>query len=328
MNSLSQVIEALKAAKSVAIISHVNPEADTLGSALAAYFILRDLGKEVAIYNADPVPKRLLLLPGAKEVIHSDRIARRFDVYLVLDTSDPERTGGLLDGLPPQSLVINIDHHMTNTHFGSLNWVDEMASSVGEMVYQLFKEMKAPISAEAATNLYAAIHTDTGSFRFSNTTSSSLRAAAELIELGAKAEEVAEQLYEQQDVRVVRFLGKLLAGMEQSEDGAIAYLVVRHSDLEAAGIGAEETEGFINYPRSLKGVKVALVFNEVSPGVVKVSFRSKGQVDVAKIAGIFQGGGHRNAAGCTTSGSLAEVMEKVLAEVRSTLHAGGWVHCG
>ena len=303
----------------MAVISHVSPEADTLGSALAAYLILRGVGKEVALFNADPIPQRYLFLPGAKEIVRCDRIPRPFEIYLVVDSSDRERAGGLLQGLPPWSLVINIDHHQSNERFGGLNWIEEAASSTGEMVFRLFKEMGVPISPGAATNLYAAILTDTGSFRFSNTTPSALRAAAELIELGADAVEVANQLYDQQDLRSLRLLGKVLSEMAVSENGAVAYIVIRRADLEAAGVGIEETEGFINYPRSLKGVRVALAFKEMAEDVVKVGLRSKGPVDVAQIASVFQGGGHKNAAGCLLSGDLEQVKERVLAEVRGAL---------
>lgn len=318
-DSFSRIVEALKAARSAAIISHVSPEGDTLGSALAAYLVLKDLGKDVAIYNADPIPPRFLFLPGAKEIIRASHIPRPFDLYLVVDASDPQRTGGLLEDLPPNALVINIDHHGSNERFGALNWIEETASSTGEMMFKLFKAMGAPISPGVATNLYTAIHTDTGSFRFLNTTPSALRVAAELLELGAGAKEVIEGLYEQWDLATLRLLGKFLLEIELCEDGAIAYLVIRSSDLEAAGIGMEETDGFVNYPRSLKGVKVALTFKELSPGLVKVSLRSKGEVDVSQIASAFQGGGHPNAAGCLLAGELEEAQEKVLAEVRKAL---------
>lgn len=318
-NSLPEIIQALRRGRSVAVISHISPEADTLGSALAAYFILRKAGKEVALFNADPIPRRYLFLPGAKEIVRCDRIPRPFEIYLVVDSSDRERAGGLLQDLPPRSLVINIDHHPSNKDFGDLNWVEASASSTGEMVFQLFKGMGVPIPPEAATNLYAAILTDTGSFRFSNTTPSALRAAAELIELGADPQEVANQLYDQEDPKNLRFLGKVLSEMVVSEDGAVAYIVIRRADLEAAGVGMEETEGFINYPMSLKRVRVALAFKEMAEDVIKVSLRSKDLVDVAQIASLFQGGGHKKAAGCLLSGDLREVKERVLAEVRNAL---------
>ncbi|MBI3988548.1 MAG: bifunctional oligoribonuclease/PAP phosphatase NrnA [candidate division NC10 bacterium] len=312
--------EALKAANSVAILSHISPEADTLGSALALYLVLKDLGKDVALYNADPIPPRYLFLPGAEKIVRASCIPHPFDLYLVLDSGDRRRVGGLLDDLPSGGAVINIDHHQSNERFGDLNWVEPAASSTGEMIYRLLQAMAVPISPEVATNLYAAIHADTGSFRFSNTTPSALRAAADLLERGAKAGEVVEGLYEQQSVKALRFLGKILLELERSEDGAIASFTIGSSELKAAGIEMEETDGFINYPRSLKGVKVALAFKELSPGLVKVSLRSKGQVDVAKIASVFRGGGHQNAAGCILSGGLGEVKERVLAEVRRALN--------
>lgn len=318
-SELSKIIEALKRVRSVAILSHVNPEGDTLGSALGCHLTLKTLGKEVATFNPDPVPKNLRNLPGAEEVIWANRVPHPFDGYLVVDASDPGRVGGLLQGLPAGSLIMNIDHHSTNARFGTYNWVDPEASATGEMIHHLFQVMGVPLTPEAATNLYVAILTDTGSFQHANTTPRALRAAAELVEVGVVPQAVAEMLFGQRDLGEIRLLGALLTRMQVSPDGRFAWMEVTEGMLKEQGLEMDALEGMVNYPRSLRGVEVALLFKEVAGSGVKVSLRSRGKVDVAQVASAFHGGGHRGAAGCTVPGSLAEVREKVLAEVHRAL---------
>jgi phosphoesterase RecJ-like protein len=318
-SDLWKIIEALKGVRSVAILSHVNPEGDTLGSALGCHLTLKAMGKDVATFNPDPIPKNLRDLPEVEEVICANRLPRPFEGYLVVDAADSRRVGGLLNGLPTGSLVMNIDHHPTNARFGTYNWVDPEASSTGEMIHHLFKVMEVPLSPEAATNLYVAILTDTGSFQFANTTPRALRAAAELIEAGVVPQAVTEMLFGRRDLAEFHLLGALLTRMQVSPDGAFAWMEVTDAMLKDQGLDMDALEGFINYPRSLRGIEVALLFKEVAGNGVKVSLRSRGKVDVAKIALAFQGGGHKNAAGCTVLGSMADVRERVLAALQRAL---------
>lgn len=322
-NDLQKIIAALKTSASVAILSHIHPEGDTIGSALGCHLVLKALGKEVATFNPDPVPKNLRDLPGAAEVIQADRLPHPFDCYVAVDAADPGRLGGLFNGVAAESLVINIDHHMSNTRFGTYNWVDPEAAATGEMIYHLVREMGVPLSREIATNLYVAILTDTGSFHYANTTPKALRVAAALIEAGVVPQKVAESLFDQREVAELLLLGTLLTKMQVSSDGAVAWMEVTRQMLEQAGLGKEALEGLINYPRSIKGVAVALLFKDEGQGIVRVSLRSKGDVDVAAVAKVFQGGGHKNAAGCTLAGSLPEVRERVLGEVRRVVSVEG-----
>jgi phosphoesterase RecJ-like protein len=313
---LEHIVTALKRSASVAILSHVRPEGDTLGSALGCHLVLKSMGKEVATFNPDPVPKNLRALPGAAEVIRADRLPRPFDCYLVVDTTDPKRVGGLLNGVEPGSLVINIDHHVSNTRFGTYNWVDPDAAAAGEMIYHLIEAMGIPLSREVATNLYVAILTDTGSFHYANTTPRTLRIAATLVEAGAVPHEVADLLFDQRELAELHVLGTLLTRLQLSPDGAVAWIEVSRDLLERARVGRDALEDLVNYPRSVRGVEVALLFTEENGQGVRVSLRSKGKVDVASVAKMFQGGGHKNAAGCTVMGSLPEVRERILGEVR------------
>lgn len=323
-DDLQQIVAALKTSTSVAILSHIHPEGDTIGSALGCHLVLKALGKEVATFNPDPVPKNLRGLPGAADVIQADHLPCPFDCYLAVDATDPGRLGGLLNGVTPERLVINIDHHISNNRFGTYNWVDPRASATGEMIYQLVGELGVPLSREVATNLYVAILTDTGSFHYPNTTPQALRVAAALIEAGVVPQEVAELLFDQREVAELILLGTLLTGVQLSPDGVVAWMEVTQQMLEQRGLGKDALEGLINYPRSIKGVAVALLFKDEGHGAVRVSLRSKGDVDVAAVAKVFQGGGHKNAAGCTLGGSLPEVRERVLGEIhRAVTVAGG-----
>jgi len=313
MNDLALVVAALQAAPSVAVVSHVNPEGDAIGSVLAAALALRGAGKQTGAFNADPAPPGLQHLPGVAELRRALPRDRTFACYLVLDSADLPRTGGLLDGRPRDAVVLNVDHHPGNTRFGDLNWVDPTASSAGEMVYRLLREMALPILPDVAANLYAAILTDTGGFRYGNTTAASLRVAAELVAAGAVPETIAQGLVANRDLGEWRLLSEVLAGLTVGAGGRVAWIEITAAARQRAGVGLEVTEDFIQYPRNLAGVRLAVAFKEISADEVRVSLRSHGEVDVARLAGAFGGGGHRNAAGCTIRSGLAAARAQLLA---------------
>jgi len=313
MHDLARAAAALGAAPSVAVVSHVNPEGDAIGSVLAAVLALRGAGKRTGAFNADPAPPGLQHLPGVAELRREVPRDRPFTCYLVLDTADLPRTGGLLDGRPRDAVVLNVDHHPGNTRFGDVNWVEPGASSAGEMVYRLLREMALSILPDVAANLYAAILTDTGGFRYGNTTAESLRVAAELVTAGAVPETIAQGLVANRDPREWRLLSEVLAGLTVTAGGRVAWIEVTAAARQRAGVGLEVTEDFIQYPRNLAGVRLAVAFKEISADEVRVSLRSYGEVDAARLAGAFGGGGHRNAAGCTVRDGLAAAKAQVLA---------------
>ena len=313
MSDLARVAAVLQAAPSVAVLAHVNPEGDAIGSTLAATLALRDAGKRTAAFNADPVPPGLRHLPGVGELRCELPRDETFACYLVLDTSDLGRTGGLLDRRGPETVVLNVDHHAGNTRFGDANWVEPEASSAGEMVYRLLRETGLPISGGAAANLYAAILTDTGGFQYRNTTAESLRVAAELVRAGAVPEEIARGLTANRELGEWRLLSEVLAGLRLAAGGRVAWIEITAAARQRAGVGLEVTEDFIQYPRNLAGVQIAVVFKEIAANEVRVSLRSSGSVDVARLASAFGGGGHRNAAGCTIREELAAARAAVLA---------------
>jgi bifunctional oligoribonuclease and PAP phosphatase NrnA len=303
------VLAALSAAPSIAVLAHVNPEGDAIGATLGATLALRAAGKTAAPFNADPIPSELSHLPGVGEL--SRVRPAGYACYLVVDTSDLERTGGLLAGREAGTVVVNVDHHAGNTRFGDVNWVEPAASSAGELVHRLLREGGLPVPAAAAANLFAAILTDTGAFQFANTCASALRAAADLVEAGADPEAIGRGL-RNRPLGHVRLLGEALRSLQVTAAGRVAWIEVTVAMRREAGVGLEATEGFIEYPRNLAGVQLAAAFKEIGPGEVRVSLRSFGSLDVAGLAGRFGGGGHRNAAGCTVWAGLAEAKARML----------------
>ena len=314
-----EVLDAVQRGRSVLLFAHVYPDGDVLGSQLGLGLALRARGRAVTFACAHPIPDPFHFLPGASDVQQWKTGRDGFDLVVALDCPDPGRLGGLLDGARgPGALVLNIDHHGDNRRYGDVNWVDTRAAATGEMVYDLVEAAGLPLTADVAVNLYTAVVTDTGSFRYSNTTPKTFRVAARLVEAGADPAHVATTVYETRQVGGLRLLGQILQGVEADVDGTVAWLVIDRA--LASSPDLPEAEEFVNYPRSVRTAKVAVLFREL-PDAVKVSLRAKGEVDVARIAGRLGGGGHPNAAGLILSGSLAEVKAVVLGAVREALAA-------
>ena len=313
----ADVLDAVQTGRRFVLLAHLYPDGDVLGSQLALGLSLRDAGRSVAFACRHAVSEPFDFLPGAAEVQQWKEASGEYDVVVTLDTPDPSRVGGLLDGLRrPGTRVLNIDHHGDNKRYGDVNWIDTGAAATGEMVYALLAAAGFPLTPAAAVNLYTAIVTDTGSFRYSNTTARTLRIAAHLVEAGAMPADVATRLYETRQLAELRLLGRILQQVETSADGAVAWLVLDRSQTDSPDLS--EAEDFISYPRSLRTAKAAVLFRELA-GEVKVSLRAKGEVNVARIAARFGGGGHPNAAGAILPGDLAHAKAAVLGAVREAL---------
>jgi bifunctional oligoribonuclease and PAP phosphatase NrnA len=317
---MDQVARAIRENKSFLITAHVNLEGDSLGSQLAMKELLDSLGKESFIYDADPVPEHLMFLPKAHQVKNKISDGDKFDVALVLDCPTLKRVGKVAGSIK-DSLIVNIDHHISNENFGKVNWVDAKASSAGEMVYHLFGKLGQPLTKEAALDLYIAILTDTGSFNYDNTSKVTHEIAGELLGYGLDPAKVSENVYERKDVTDLKLLGMVLATIKVDKAGEIAYMELTKEMLESTGADISKSEGLVNYARSIDKVKVAMLFREdpKTPGRVHVSFRSKGDADVNEIAQSFGGGGHMKASGCVVDGTLAEAEKNVLAKVEENL---------
>ena len=318
---MKKVIEAIKNHKRFLITAHVNLEGDSIGSQLAMKELLKKLGKEAVIVDSDEIPEHYKFLPHAGEVSNKIDKALAFDAVLVLDCPTLKRTGKVKDLITKDTFVINIDHHISNEKFGNVNWVDPNASSAGEMVYKLFKETGAPLTKETALYIYIAILTDTGSFNYDNTSSITHEIASELLGYGLDPAAVSEDVYERRSVADIKFLGLVLSTLKLNDSGEIAYLEITRSMMRDLKIEASKSEGFINYARSIDGVKIAVTFREdpKDAGKVNVSFRSKGDIDVNGIAAHFGGGGHMKASGCIIEGTLADAERKVIAKAEEVL---------
>ena len=305
--SLAETGELLKAAKKLVIVSHVSPDGDTLGSSLALMHALCMLGKEVIMNVDDDISTVYSFLPGIAEY-------RRFapdesvdaDLLVIVDASSADRAGNALEVVKSPA-VLNIDHHKTNTQFADYLYLDSYAAATAEIIYSLLLEMGIKLTRDIATCIYEGIYTDTGSFKYSNTTSNTLKTAADLLKYGVNPSLISDNM-ELKSRSQVEMLRKVLETLTFLKDGKIAYIEI---PLELYDHNVE-TDTFISYPRYVEGVEIALLFKQVEENLTRVSFRSK-EIDVAKIALSFGGGGHKKAAGCSIYAPLKEA-EKVILE--------------
>jgi len=305
-----KLVRAILEARSFLIVIHINPDGDALGSALALSRVLKKMGREVTLINNDPIPLMYRYLPGW-EAFSRTVPETEPDVLILLDCGEVERTG--FKKLPGK-LKLVVDHHLTKQNFGDIKWGLSDASSTGEMVFNLIRALDAPLDKDTALCLYTAIVTDTGGFRYSSTSPSSFRAAAELLEAGVDPWHVTKKLYESISSERMALMGKALNSMKRN--GEVAVISVTDSMYKETGTSAEDTESFANLARSIKGVEVAVFIRQIGPDSFKISMRSKGRVNVAAIAEAMGGGGHHNAAGGLMKGRLDEVEKRVTTMVQ------------
>lgn len=302
------------------ISAHINPEGDSVGSQIALASLLKRLGKKVMIVNESPVPHILRFMNGVDGILKELPRNVDFQAAVILDCPDMSRLGKTSEYVTKDKVVINIDHHISNENFGQYNWVDAKTSSAGEMVFELFKEFKLKIEYDEAVAMYVAIMTDTGSFKYTNTSSKTHRIVAELMDAGVGPYDIYSRIYETSSLQDTSLLGHALQTLKVSEDGRIAWLWVTKEMLKNTKASLEGTEGIINFARSIGGVEIAAFFRETgTENRIKVSFRSKGKADVNKLASFFNGGGHATASGCTVFGKKEEVEKKVLSKAQEML---------
>lgn len=306
------------------LTSHVSPDGDSIGSSLGLARILRSMGKGAVVWCRDTVPAAYGLLPGVDRIHTGEEppggYPEKFDAIVALECPSLDRSG--LDERLVDLPVLNIDHHLGNQHYGQVNWVDTAAPSVGEMVYRLARSLNVALGAEAANLLYLTIVTDTGGFRHSNATDAAFEACAQLVREGARPELVTRWLYENQPVAVLRLVGEMLRSLELHDEGRVATVLVTTDMLERAGADPSDTEGLVSYPRKIAGVQGVALLRERSDGKTKVSLRSRGDVDVEKVARAHGGGGHKNAAGFELDGSPADSRGQVVEALQEALALG------
>ncbi len=320
-----KIIEKIREGQRFLIASHVNPEGDAVGSLLGLTLVLRTMGKDVTPYLEDPVPGIYDFLPGAETIVHDLKGLGRFDALIAVDCGMKDRLGDMLNAFDHGGLLINLDHHATNDHYGDLNVVDADASATGEVIYDLCRAGGIDITKEAAINLYVAIHTDTGSFRYSCTSAESLIKAGELVRCGADPSDISMRVYENYPPVRFRLLALVLSTLEvikacgKGHGGDIATLTVSTDMFDKTAAEPDQADGFVNYARGIEGVEVGALFRECPGDEYKISLRSKSYMDVGAVAMSLGGGGHARAAGCTLKGSLEDVKSKVLGVVNEAM---------
>jgi len=321
ISTLEEFCNGLKKMDNYLLASHVNPEGDAVGSVIAMESILSRLGKKTTIGCEDVFPERLHCLPHRDRWNTYDDLKNkkgRFDALVVADCPTLERIGKVRDLLRPDTVIFNIDHHISNSGFGQYNYVLPKAAACGEVIYDIVKELKLTVTKEEASALYVSLSTDTGSFKYSNTSVHTHRIAAELIHAGIDIERINEDLYATYSLNKLTLYSRLLGKVETAFGGKVAWAALYRKDLEHSGGTYEDTEGFIDFLKYIKEVKVAFFLSEMQkPNEVKVSFRSKGPYDVNQIAMAFGGGGHKKASGCTIPKNLEEAVRLILKEIEA-----------
>ena len=319
--TFEQIGKVLREHQHFAILSHVRPDGDALGSQLALALSLEQLGKDVRVWNEDGMLEKYSFLPRAELLTKPPATADHVDVAIALDTAIQNRLGTALAAVGSAKIWINIDHHRSNPGYGDLVIVDPNAPATGEIIFSLIKSQGLPFNHDIAENLYAAISTDTGSFQYPKTSARTFEIATELVRVGGlDVGKISQQLYENYPRRRLELLRELLRTTRfEFGDRAASFCLTLKTAADLTVL-PEDNEGLIDYLRAIRGVIVAVFFEELADGKVRVSMRSKDEaVDVCAICQKFGGGGHTLAAGARVRGSLAEVEEKVLEEIREVL---------
>ncbi|MCK8826265.1 bifunctional oligoribonuclease/PAP phosphatase NrnA [Natroniella acetigena] len=316
---ISAVINSIKDAENILLTGHISPDGDNLGSMLALKLMMEQLGKKTTIIIDDSIPDCFTFLPNIEEVQqYEEGLTVDVDLIVVVDSSNLERIARVQE-LVTEQIVINIDHHEDNNLFGDYNLVAEVAATV-ELIYNIQQEMKeVELTSEIATVLATGLITDTGSFRYSNTTSLTHQIMAELLNYGVDPSLIAKHVLETNSYQNLILRGKVLQDLQVDSTGKIAWLKVSREMLEEVGAELEDTEGLVNYPRTLKGAEVGVLFKEVEEQEIRVGLRSNNYLKVNQVADLFGGGGHPRAAGCTINLKLEEVEKEVIRAIKEQL---------
>lgn len=313
--SAQEAARLIRQAGRVAVMAHVNPDADAIGSIVGLAHGIRSLGKDAVAALSDPVPDYARFLTGTEAIV-STLPQEHFDLFVLADSAGIDRVGDLYlqDSARFESVpTVNVDHHRTNPLFGTVNLVDPAASSTSEICYRLLRVLDAPIDTGTATALLFGIVGDTGSFRNGATTPGALETAARLVELGADSQRIAFHLFECKTFAAARLWGRVLSTIELDAERGIVFASISQQMLAEEGATVDETEGIAEYLRGVAEAEVVMLLKETPDGEVRVSMRSRPQIDVSAIAKELGGGGHRQAAGCTVPGPFAKA-EAILVE--------------
>jgi phosphoesterase RecJ-like protein len=316
-----RIIEAIRESDSVCVVGHIRPDGDCIGSQLGLALALRNEGKKVVCWNEDSLPAKLAFL-DTQELFELPLPGRQFDCVVATDCASFERLGKVKECIGERKVFVNIDHHASNTRYADLNWVSSREPSTGELIYRLLRDAKWPITRPIADCLFTAVSTDTGSFQYPSTTPSTFHVASHLVERGADLGRISQEVYESYPLARVNLLRHVYNKFHLTHDGRTAYFWLKKRDYIRTGAQPDDSEGLIDHIRAIQGVVVACLFEEVEPGLTRISLRSKSSdVNVNDIAGLFGGGGHSAAAGARIQGKPIPTQRRVLNAVRKALNS-------
>ena len=318
---IDRILEVIRENKTFCIVGHVRPDGDCIGSQLGLAMALRNEGKKVFCWNEDVVPQKYKFLDPAG-LFQKPKRGQAFDCVIAVDCASFERLGKTGECAADRKIFINIDHHESNTRYADINWVSAREPSCGELIFRLLKVAHWPITKPIADNLFTAVSTDTGSFRYPTTRPGTFHAAAELVTRGANLAKICDEVYQSYPLSRAKLLQHVYSRFRLTHHDQIGWFWLKQADFTRTGGESEDTEGLIDHIRNIEPVVVACVFEEVEPGLVRISLRSKSdKVNVNEIAAQFGGGGHPAAAGAKISGQPLSVQRKVIAAIKRALNA-------
>lgn len=319
LSNMQRAIDLIKESSNIFIASHINPDGDSIGSSLALALALKKINKNIIILKSDIVPKDFTFLPGIDLIKNYDDKLDNIDLFITLDCGDEERLGQNKVLLETTKKTINIDHHMNNTNFGDINIVDSKSAATGELVYHLIKKMNIELESDIATNIYTAISTDTGSFKYESVSSDTHRIVADLLDIGIDKTNININLYESMSFTRMKLFIKSLTTLETFNNGEIAIIEITQQMLQETGASLEDSEGIISFIRKLSTVEAACILKELEKEDIKISIRTKRYLDASSICNKFNGGGHKRAAGCTIYKNIEEAKELIVKSIQECI---------
>ena len=320
---IDRIIEAFRQSQTICVAGHMRPDGDCVGSQLALTLALRNEGKKVTCWNEDHIPQKYEFL-DRDGIIQKPRKGKRFDCVVAADAATFDRLGSVGRRIADRKLLINIDHHESNTRFGDLNWVSAREPSTGELIFRLLKVAKWPITKRIADCLFTAVSTDTGSFQYPSTRPGTYHVAGELVRRGADLAKICDEVYQSYPLSRARLLRHVYSHFRLTHQDQIAYFWLKKADFARTGANSSDSEGLIDHIRAIAPVVVACVFEELEPELSRISLRSKSEkVNVNAIAAQFGGGGHPAAAGARIAGKPLSVQRRVIAAVKKAINAAG-----
>lgn len=305
---IREIGDIIKCHKSFLVCGHVRPDGDCIGSLLSFYHLLRNMGKHVRLYNAGPIQPYFRLFPGVDKIEHEFDKCYQCDVCIFVDCGTQER---VVEDVHPCGILVNIDHHKSNGEFGDVNYIDPEATAVGEQIYHIVTAMQEPITPEIATAIYLSILSDTGGFRFSNTDNITFAVASEMVRCGAIPSNIAEILFENRSPESIRIMALVLGNLHYECGGRLVWSEILQETYRKYGKD-NEPESLVGVMRAISGVEASILFHEIKEGGMRAGLRSRGAIDVSRIAAQMGGGGHTNASGCYVKGDYLTLKNRLL----------------